>query len=99
MDTISPEEALLKVQSGAFLVDVRTPAEYQEGHLNGAYLVNSEEIHSRISEFGNDLAREIVLYCKSGGRSGFVCDLLKAQGFTQVWNAGGYKTLRDVFDK
>jgi phage shock protein E len=95
---ISPTEAQAKVRNGAFLVDVRTPQEFQEGHLPGATLINSEELFSRIQEFGSDKKREVVLYCKSGGRSQGVADHLMSIGFERVFNAGGYKELLPLFE-
>ena len=94
---LSPKEAKQKTDAGAMLVDVRTPAEQREGHIAGASLINSEETPERIAEYGNDKEREIVVYCKSGGRSGMVAEFLREQGFKNVYNAGGYEQLVEAF--
>ncbi len=84
------------IDEGALLVDVRTPGEYQSGHLDGAKLIPLNTIKSQISAFGSDKSRAIVVYCKSGSRSGSAEGLLKAAGFTNVFNAGGYSSLKSV---
>lgn len=94
---IGAKEAKTLVSEGAVLVDVRTPQEFDEGHLPGAILINSAELEDRIGEFGSDKTRSFVLYCKSGGRSGFVADVLTKLGFTSVYNAGGYEDLKGTF--
>ena len=78
------------VRSGALLVDVREPAELAEsGWLQGA-------IHRPMSSFGKQAAalpkdRPIILYCRTGRRSGIAGDILKSLGFTQVYNLGGFE--------
>lgn len=94
VEWITPKEAKEKINAGALLVDVRTPEETAEGYLKGALLINSEEVTTRIKEFGSDLAKEIVVYCKSGGRSNAVGVFLKSQGYKNVYNAGGYEDLK-----
>jgi phage shock protein E len=84
-----------KVQEGALLVDVRTPAEFNTGHLEEAVNVPLEEINTRLSEFGDDMDREIVVYCRSGRRSGLAAGILEASGYTSVSNGGGYALLKE----
>ncbi len=50
-----------------FILDVRTPAEYRQGHIDGAVLIPVTELTSRIGEVPKD--REIVTVCHSGNRS------------------------------
>ncbi len=73
------------------LVDVRTPEEYQKGHLKNAMLINSGG-----SEFKNQVAaldkkKPVLVYCLSGGRSNSVAEILAKEGFTEVYDMqGGY---------
>lgn len=76
---ITPEAARDLVADGAQFVDVRTPAEYSAEHLEGARNVPVGEIAARLSEL--DRAKPVVVYCKSGGRSGRAAMLLSAEGF------------------
>jgi len=82
-----------KINNGALLVDVRSPAEHESGHLEGSLLIPHTEVAARIAEFGDDKSRPIVLYCKSGGRAGKAHKVLEANGFTNVINGGGYQDL------
>jgi len=82
------------VRGGAVLVDVRTPDEFKEGHLAGALLIPYDEMAQRASEFGDDRDQTIVLYCRTGNRSGQAKGTLEELGFTHVINAGGYEALK-----
>ncbi|MDH3327120.1 MAG: rhodanese-like domain-containing protein [Gammaproteobacteria bacterium] len=87
------------IKQGALLVDVRTPGEFKSGHLPGARLIPLDTISSKISAFGSDKSRPIVVYCKSGSRSSRAESILKAAGFTNVLNGGGYNSLMSVKGK
>ena len=73
------------------LIDVRTPAEYESGHLPGASNINFDEIGQRIAEITTNKDAPIFLYCKSGRRSGFAKQTLEELGYSNVINAGGLK--------
>jgi len=85
---IDASEARRLVGSGASLVDVRTPAEYSGGHIDGAVNIPLNQVESRIADFG-ERSSPIVLYCRSGARSGKALQILQSKGFTQVHNLGG----------
>ena len=74
---------------GAIWVDVRTLAEYEGGHLPGAHNINFDRIGSHISEITTDKSALVMLYCKSGRRSGFAKHTLEQLGYSNVVNAGG----------
>ncbi len=84
------------IKSGALLVDVRTPAEFAEGHLAGARNIPLDQVRNRIAEFGPDRDARIVVYCRSGRRSGLARDALRELGFRQVLNGGGYDALQQA---
>lgn len=75
------------VERGARLVDVRTPEEYGNGHIAGALNIPLHELNARLNELGSK-EQAIVLYCRSGNRSGQAVSLLKEAGFTAVYNLG-----------
>lgn len=75
------------VASGATLVDVRTPAEYASGHIDGAVNVPVDTLSERLKELGPKDSN-IVLYCRSGARSGRAKAMLEQQGFERVVNLG-----------
>ena len=85
---IPPADAVRLVKEGAKLVDVRTPAEYAAGHIEGAINLPLSTIESRAGELG-DQSKPIILYCRSGNRSGRAAKLLQRLGFSAVHNLGG----------
>ncbi|MEU8680588.1 rhodanese-like domain-containing protein [Streptomyces sp. NPDC048611] len=74
---------------GVQLIDVRNPAEYEDGALPGARNVPLAGLSDRLTEL--DPARPVILYCRSGNRSVIAAALLEAHGFTEVCDViGGY---------
>ena len=84
------------IAEGALLVDVRTPAEFASGHLDGAINISHEQTADRLSEYGDDKSRSIVVYCRSGNRSGIAEGILAEHGFANVHNGGGYEAMLAV---
>jgi rhodanese-related sulfurtransferase len=79
------------LQKGAMLVDVRTPGEFNQGHLEGAQNIDwlSPDFASKWSDVDKDT--KIFVYCKVGGRSAQSAQKLRAMGFKNVINlTGGY---------
>jgi phage shock protein E len=81
------ETGWVLINQGALLVDVRTSAEFEESHLNGALNYPLHQIDQHFAHVDKD--QTIVLYCRSGNRSGQAFQYLKSQGFTNLHNAGG----------
>jgi phage shock protein E len=81
-----------KIKTGALVVDVRTPAEFTSGAYQGAINIPLDQVEKRLSEFG-DPKRAIVLYCRSGNRSGQAKAILEKNGFVDVTNGGGLKDM------
>lgn len=77
-----------KIQSGAAIIDVRSPDEFADGAYPDARNIPVNSLLSRLSEIGPK-DRPVVVYCASGGRSSVAQAMLKANGFTDVTNAGG----------
>ncbi len=70
------------------LLDVRTPEEYEDGHLEGAVNIPVDELRERISELPKD--KEIYLYCQVGIRGNVAQRILTQKGYS-AWNlSGGY---------
>ncbi len=85
---ISVEELKEKLDAKAdvFVLDVREPHEYQICNLRG-YLIPVGDIPKRVGEL--DSSREIVAYCKVGGRSARAVNFLRRAGFARVYNLTG----------
>ena len=81
--------AVAAADPGPIWIDVRTVAEYEGGHLPGARNINFDRIGAHIVEITTDKNAVVMLYCKSGRRSGFAKQTLEQLGYSNVVNAGG----------
>jgi rhodanese-related sulfurtransferase len=85
--TVSVAEAAALRDDGAFVLDVREPAEWADGHIPGATLIPLGELASRIGELDRD--QRIVVVCRSGNRSAEGRDILLGAGFPSVTSVEG----------
>jgi len=85
------QEELLEHQSKhaghLYVLDVRSPEEFREGHVPGAVNVPYDQIAARIAEVPKD--KDVVLYCRSGRRAGIAADVLAANGYTRLSHLEG----------
>ena len=88
-DEISVDQAYELYEEGTFLLDVRTPEEWQDYHVDGATLIPLDELESRVDELPQD--EEIVVVCRSGNRSQAGRDILRQAGIQSTSMAGGLK--------
>ena len=86
----SPQDVKKLVEAGALVVDVRSVDEYSGGHVSGALNIPHEQVVEGLEKIPKAREKEIVLYCRSGRRSGIAQAALKAAGYSRVHNAGGY---------
>ena len=75
------------VESGAYIVDVRTPGEYAAGHLKGAVNIPLGELRQRAGEIPKD--RPVYLHCRTSQRSYNGIMALKGRGFENLYNISG----------
>jgi rhodanese-related sulfurtransferase len=80
-------EARQLVAAGARLLDVRSPEEFNGGHLPGAINIPVQQLEGRTGEVGPP-DHDVVVYCRSGHRSTRAAELLRERGFTKVHNLG-----------
>lgn len=73
--------------SGAWLVDVRTNAEYIQGHLPGSLNVPLDQLPQTATSWSKTQA--IIVYCATGGRSAEAATYLAGQGFRKVYDLSG----------
>lgn len=83
---INIEELKKMIMEGALLVDVRSPQEYQEGHLKGAKLIPEYEIMKTCIYELKDKNAVIILYCSTGSRSKKAQRKLEKMGYQNVYN-------------
>ena len=76
-----------------FWIDVRTPAEFADGHLPEAYNIPLQEFASRIPLELTNKNAVVALYCRSGNRSGQALRMAQEMGYAKAFNAGGFAAL------
>lgn len=76
-----------RAQAPHFLLDVREPAEYAAGRIEGSTLIPLGELETRLGELPRN--QRIMVHCKAGGRSAKAVGLLRQHGFTDVHNVAG----------
>ncbi len=96
---ISADQAVAQLKHGAMLIDVRSPAEFSSGHLQGAINMPVQQIESLIADQVKDKNRVILLHCQSGMRSGAARNRLNALGYTQVFNLGSYERAARIINR
>ncbi|MEA2424949.1 MAG: hypothetical protein QOH13_1359 [Thermoleophilaceae bacterium] len=87
MPEVSPTEAKALIDSGAQVVDVRTDVEYSAGHIPESRHVPLAEVQSEAA--GLDSSRPLVVYCRSGERSGMAADAFAVSGWDAHSIEGG----------
>ena len=86
----------LDAKDDLFILDVREPHEYQICNLNG-HLIPLNDLPKRVNEL--DPSKDMVVHCRSGGRSAKAVEFLQQQGFTKAKNlAGGVLAWSDRVD-
>ena len=90
VQTVDPAAFLTTAaQPGVTVVDVRTPAEYAAGHVEGAVNIDVESPDFAAQIATLDKAGTYAVYCHSGRRSGLATDQMAQAGFTSVYNLSG----------
>jgi len=87
MPEVTPHEAALRLRDGAALLDVRNQDEFDEARVPDSQLIPLGELKERVSEL--PMNQELVVICRSGGRSGMAVGWLVSQGFKAVNLTGG----------
>jgi len=79
------------IQQGALIIDARTAKEYANGHIAGAVNIPFDIAVKQFNALGIAKDRRVVLYCRSGNRSGKALASLEKAGYTNLHNGGGFK--------
>ncbi len=79
------------INDGAIIVDVRTPGEYQSGHIKGSINIPVDLIMSKVPELKKK-NKAIITCCRSGARSGMAATTLKNAGI-ECYNGGSWDSL------
>ena len=82
------------IKEGALFIDVRTPEEFASAHHEKSINIPLQEIESRMHEIPKD--KNIVLFCRSGNRSGMAKSILDKNGYTKTFNLGPWTNLESA---
>jgi len=100
--TITPQEArqIMDSTDEYVLLDVRSPGEYKQKHINGAKLIPVAELNTRVATELPDKHIPVFVYCQSGTRASRAVKTLREMGYTNVFSIGGimnwpYETVRE----
>ena len=90
-EQITPAEAkaLMDREEGYIILDVRTPVEFAERHIEGAILIPDYEIGEKAESILTDKDQLILVYCRSGRRSKNAASELAKLGYTNIKEFGG----------
>ena len=89
VQSVDWDKAIEMNAAGAVYVDVRNPPELNEGFAPHAVNIPLGELKQRFGELSKD--QDLLIYCRSGRRSGAATKFLMDQGYTRVYNiVGGY---------
>ena len=81
------------VKNGAIILDVRSKGEFAGGHIKGAINISVDTLSNNLSKL-KDKNQPIITCCASGMRSASAKSILKSNGYTQVYNGGGWGSLQ-----
>ncbi|HTN21519.1 MAG TPA: rhodanese-like domain-containing protein [Pelobium sp.] len=81
------------IKSGAQLIDVRTIAEFNSGHIKGSLNIPLQILLDNLAKLKRD--KPVIVCCASGMRSASAKNVLKSKGFTEVHNGGSWVSLQN----
>jgi phage shock protein E len=87
---IPVQDAVTHLKNGALVIDVRSPGEFNSGHLARAINIPLDEIETVLPGRVKDKNQVLLLHCASGMRSGAAQQKSKGLGYTNVFNLGSY---------
>jgi rhodanese-related sulfurtransferase len=82
------------IDDGAFLVDVRTPEEFGGSHLKGSVNIPLDSIPFQLEKFKDK--KNIIVFCRSGNRSGQAKFILEQNGIANVTNGGTWEQVNEL---
>lgn len=82
------------INNNAFLVDVRSPMEFNSDKVKGSVNIPLDQIQNHLAKFKGK--NNIVVFCRSGARSSQAKSILDRNGIENVTNGGGYQTVMSL---
>lgn len=84
------------MKKGAQIIDVRTKEEYQGGHIKGSINIPLNNLNHNLSKIKKD--KPVITCCASGMRSAAAKGILTSNGFSEVYNGGGWMRLSNLLN-
>jgi len=79
------------IKKKAFLVDVRTPGEYAQGHPKGSVNIPLDKLASNLDKFKGK--KDIIVFCRSGNRSSHAKSFLESKGISNITDGGTWNNV------
>jgi len=96
---VAPEDVVTHLKQGAVVIDVRSPEEYNSGHLRNAINIPLDGIEAAVPQRFTDKQQVLLLHCQSGMRSAMAVRKLKGIGYPNVFNLGSLSRARELADQ
>lgn len=87
--SVNTTDAIRVFNDDAYVLDVRTSGEYNQGYIGNATNISVTELASRMGNLPADKETEILVYCQTGARSARAAGMLAKNGYTKVYNLSG----------
>lgn len=87
--SISAEQALTDYNNGAYIVDVRTDEEYDQGHIMGSIHIPVDHVEAELEIWIPDKSSEVIFYCAKGARAQTALEKALIMRYEKVYNLGG----------
>lgn len=88
------QQAADAIRAGAAIIDVRTPAEYKQGHVKGSINIPLNELQGKVKKI-NTKVQPVILCCRSGARAESAKSMLQAKGIESI-NLGPWQKAASV---
>jgi phage shock protein E len=82
------------IKNGAIIIDVRSKEEYSGAHIKGSINIPVDQLGNSLAKL-KDKTKPIITCCASGMRSALAKSILKSNGYTEVYNGGGWSSLQN----
>lgn len=88
-----PVDYAAMVKQGAIILDVRSKGEYANGHIKGSINISVDTLENNLSKI-KDKNKPVITCCASGMRSASAKNILKSNGYLEVYNGGSWQGLQ-----
>ncbi len=85
----APTAYKMSILNDTLLLDVRTPAEYAQGHIKNSVLIPVQVLKTNYTKILAHKDKKILIYCRSGNRSVTASNILSNNGFNRIYNLKG----------